>query len=136
MPGLRDAWVAQGSNSARQVLLAAEPGERADALAAMLGDEGYQVVVVGDGFELLNAWTFAWLASRAQPFGVIVTDGPMPLLSAPEAILELRQFSDCRAACIAAVGGPDQDPMDPDEILSQVRTAFSRESRRKKRACA
>ena len=120
------------------VLLAAAPGVRAEALTAMLRNEGYRVVVVGDGFELLNAWTFAWLTSSsgAQPFEVIVVAGAMPLLSCSEAILELRRFSDCQAVCVATPSSPSEDSMALSEVVRRVRSAFMRESLPDRRAFA
>ena len=112
---------ARESASICRVLLAAEAGQRAKELAALLREGGCQVTVVGDGFELLNAWTFAWLASCDQPFDLIVTDGALPLLSGQEAILELQQFSDCRAACVVTARGADWAS---DDIVSQVRSAL------------
>lgn len=137
MPGRRGARTRPGSPArepSRKVLLAAEPGLRAKELEGMLMDEGYQVTVVGDGFELLNAWTFPWLASGVQPFGVIVTDGPTLLLSAPETIHELRRFSGCRATWVTTVRGRSEDPLDLDEVVARVGVAFWRESLRKKPA--
>lgn len=127
---------ARESASICRVLLAAEPGRRAEELTGMLRERGYLVTVVGDGYELMNAWTFAWLASAAQPFEVIVTDGALPLLSGPEAVLELQQLSDCRATCVVAVSGADGDLWELDEIVSQVRSAFWPGPVRRKRACA
>jgi CheY-like chemotaxis protein len=112
-------------------LLAAEAGERAAKLTTLFEDEGYEVVVVRDGFELMNAWTFAWLASGEQPFAVIVTDGPLSLLSGPEAVLELRQFSGCRAICVLAGSDAGQDPWSVERIVSEVRWALSPSRRRR-----
>ena len=111
---------ARGGRPCR-VLLAAEASQRTAQLTVMLLEAGHQVTVVADGFELLNAWTFAWLVANDQPFDLIVTEGTLPLLNGQEAILELQQFSDCQATCVVAVGGVDWDA---DEVAAQVRDAL------------
>ena len=107
-----------GGGGPCRILLAAEASLRTAELTVMLLEAGHQVTVVADGFELLNAWTFAWLAAQHQPFDLIVTEGTLPLLNGQEAILELQQFSDCRATCVVALGGADWDS---DVVASQVR---------------
>lgn len=103
-----------------RVLLAGESGLRTEQLAELFAEAGYRVVVVHDGYALLNAWTFAWLSLGRQPFGAIVAAGPLPLMSADDAILELRTYSDCHACCFVDPCDPDADPTEPDEIVALV----------------
>ena len=90
-----------------RLLLGAAPGPRASELSILLSDLGYAIVRARDGFELINAWTFPWIASggTVQPFSVIVVDRHLPLLDGEEAVAELQQFEGCHALCVVAPRG-------------------------------
>ncbi|MCE9575515.1 MAG: response regulator [Deltaproteobacteria bacterium] len=79
-----------------RILLVEDDAISRDALAALLVDDGYDVVAAPDGLDALAA------AARARP-DLVVTDFQMPRMDAPALVARLRADPTTRAVPIIAL---------------------------------
>jgi len=132
-----DQLMADSNPEKRHALLVEDDRNERELLAAYLKSFGYKIETAGNGIEALE-----YLQEHDLP-DVVLLDMAMPVCDGPRAIQQIRETPGMRNLKVYGVSGTDPDdldvrmgpdgvdgwfqkPLDPAELVNQMRTEFSR----------